>query len=165
MHAIRAFSMHAWNTNTFLRDLASHNQFPLEWLLVGKSSGSHDFCVCVVCVCGVVYSFHIIGVTMVRTKIEINVSALGQRTKSMNMIIGSNTTCEDVLRKILEKFHLRESPTKYQLLAVAKNDAGSQGGMGRGFAVILHRAGGKVLWGPQDWWINLFVTVTWFISV
>lgn len=64
---------------------------------------------------------------MVRTKIEINVSTLGQRTKSMNMIIGSNTTSEDVLRKVLEKFHMRESPAKYQLLAVAKNDAGSQG--------------------------------------
>lgn len=64
---------------------------------------------------------------MVRTKIEINVSALGQRTKSMNMIIGSNTTSADVLHKVLEKFHMRESPGKYQLLAVAKNDAGNQG--------------------------------------
>lgn len=64
---------------------------------------------------------------MVRTKIEINVSALGQRTKSMNMIIGSNTTSADVLHKVLEKFRMRESPSKYQLLAVAKNDAGSKG--------------------------------------
>ena len=64
---------------------------------------------------------------MGRTKIEINVSALGQRTKVMNMIIGSNTTSEDVLRKVLEKFHIRQSPSKYQLLAIARNDAGSQG--------------------------------------
>ncbi len=66
---------------------------------------------------------------MVRTKIEISVSALGQRTKAMNMTIGSNTTSEDVLRKVLEKFHMRESPKKYQLLAIAKDNAGSPGSL------------------------------------
>lgn len=64
---------------------------------------------------------------MVRTKIEINVSALGKTTKTMNMVIGSNTTAADVIRKVLEKFRMRESPTKFQLLTIAKNDAGSQG--------------------------------------
>lgn len=65
---------------------------------------------------------------MVRTKIEIDVSALGQRTKAMNMIVGSNTTSIDVIRKVLEKFHMREPTSKYQLFAVSKNDAGNKGG-------------------------------------
>lgn len=64
---------------------------------------------------------------MVRTKIEINVSALGQRTKTMNMIIGSNTTALNVVHKVLEKFQVQDPVTNYQLMAVAKNDAGSQG--------------------------------------
>lgn len=64
---------------------------------------------------------------MVRTKIEINISALEQRTKTMNITVGPNTTSADVVRKIVEKFHLKGSTTKYQLLAVAKNDGGSQG--------------------------------------
>ncbi len=64
---------------------------------------------------------------MVRTKIEINVSALGQRTKTMNMIVGSNTTAGDVIRKVLEKFRMQEPQAMYQLLAVVKMESGSQG--------------------------------------
>ena len=64
---------------------------------------------------------------MGRTKIEINVSTLGQRTKTMNMIVGSNTTAADVIRKVLEKFRLQDPQTMYQLLAVRKMESGSQG--------------------------------------
>ncbi len=64
---------------------------------------------------------------MVRTKIEIDISALGQRNKIMNIIIGSNTTSRDVIRKVLEKVRLRDPLSKFQLLSVAKNDSNHQG--------------------------------------
>ena len=65
---------------------------------------------------------------MVRTKIEINVSALGRRHKTMSMVIGSNTTAVNVLQKVLEKFRVQEPVAKYQLVAVGKDAAaGSQG--------------------------------------
>ena len=61
---------------------------------------------------------------MVRTKIEIDVSALHLHTKSINIIIGSNTTTRDVIGKILEKFRLQESPAKFQFLALPIKDTG-----------------------------------------
>ena len=66
---------------------------------------------------------------MGRTKIEINTSALGQRTKLMNMTIGSSTTAAHIIRKVLEKLQVQESPSNYQLMAVPKHDqaGGSQG--------------------------------------
>ena len=58
---------------------------------------------------------------MVRTKIEINISALKQRSRVMNIIIGSTTTTTDVLCKVLEKCRVRDPPDKYQLWATAKD--------------------------------------------
>ena len=59
---------------------------------------------------------------MVRTKIEINTSSLGQRSKSMNVIVGSKTTSADVKHKVLEKCRVSNSPSDYQLWTVAKGD-------------------------------------------
>ena len=70
---------------------------------------------------------HFFLVVMVRTRIEVNISCLGVRTKTMSVIVGSKSTTSDVIHKVLEKFHRQESQEKFQLLAVAKNDAGSQG--------------------------------------
>lgn len=65
---------------------------------------------------------------MVRTKIEVNISALGLQAKVLNVTIGSSGTCKDVISKVLQKLDIQESPTtKYQLSVIAKNDAGSQG--------------------------------------
>ena len=58
---------------------------------------------------------------MVRTKIEVNISALKQRSRLMNIIIGSTTTAKDVLSKVLEKYRVREPPDNYQLWAVTKD--------------------------------------------
>lgn len=58
---------------------------------------------------------------MVRTKIEVNVSALNQKSKAMNIIIGSSTTAKDVLVKVLEKLKVREPPDKYQLWAITRD--------------------------------------------
>ena len=65
---------------------------------------------------------------MVRTKIEVNISSLKQRNRTMNIIIGSTTTARDVLCKVLEKYRVKEPPDDYQLWAVAK-DKSQQGEM------------------------------------
>lgn len=64
---------------------------------------------------------------MVRTKIEVDISSLKQRSRVMNIIIGSTTTATDVLCKVLEKCRIRDPPGDYQLWATAKDK--SQQGM------------------------------------
>ena len=55
---------------------------------------------------------------MGRTKIEIDVSSLGLQIGIMSVSIGSDTTISTVIRKILEKLRVHESPKTYQLLAI-----------------------------------------------
>ena len=55
---------------------------------------------------------------MGRTKVEIDVSTLGLRIETMNIIIGSDTTISNVIKKVLEKLQVKDSPTMYQLLAI-----------------------------------------------
>ena len=58
---------------------------------------------------------------MVRTKVEVNISSLKQRSRVMNIIIGSTTTAKDVLCKVLEKCRIRDPPDSYQLWATTKD--------------------------------------------
>lgn len=65
---------------------------------------------------------------MVRTKIEVNITSLKQRSRVMNIIIGSTTTAKDVLCKVLEKCRVKDPPDGYQLWAIAK-DKSKKGGL------------------------------------
>ena len=62
---------------------------------------------------------------MGRTKLEVDLSVLGRRGKAMHIIVGSSTTCSEVVRKVLDKCRVSEPPVKYQL-AVSSKD-GSKG--------------------------------------
>ena len=63
---------------------------------------------------------------MVRTKIEVNISALKQHSRTMNIIVGSTTTAKDVLCKVLDKCRVKDPPDNYQLWITAK-DKSQQG--------------------------------------
>ena len=73
---------------------------------------------------------------MVRTKIEVNISSLKQRSRVMNIIIGSTTTATDVLCKVLEKCRIRDPSGDYQLWATAK-DKSQQG---KHYDIPLHQS-------------------------
>ena len=38
----------------------------------------------------------------------------------MNVVVGTTTTCADVVNKVMEKCHVNEPPIKYQLAVAAK---------------------------------------------
>ena len=63
----------------------------------------------------------IVTVQMGRTKVNIDIAALGLRTKQMTLIIGSNTAANDVISKILEKLQLQDPPSMFQLFAMARD--------------------------------------------
>ena len=60
---------------------------------------------------------------MGRTKLEIDLSVLGRQGKAMHIIVGSRTTCSEVVQKVLDKCRVSEPPVKYQL-AVTSKDGG-----------------------------------------
>ncbi len=63
---------------------------------------------------------------MARIKIKVNTSVLQQRTKSMNIIIGSGTTAHSVVCKVLDKCNSRDAPGRLQLWAVMSRGATHQ---------------------------------------
>ena len=65
---------------------------------------------------------------MPRIKIKVHIAALQQRTKSMNIIIGSGTTAVNVINKVLDKYKARDPPSKFQLWAVIETRGHSQKG-------------------------------------
>ena len=65
---------------------------------------------------------------MPRIKIKVHITALQQRTKSMNIIIGSGTTAVNVISKVLDKYKVRDPPNKFQLWAVTETRGHSQKG-------------------------------------
>lgn len=67
---------------------------------------------------GLIKSCAAVAVAMGRTKVEIDVSTLGLQTETMDIIICSDTTISNVIRKVLEKLRVQQSPKMYQLLAV-----------------------------------------------
>jgi len=60
---------------------------------------------------------------MARTKIELNVSVLGQRSRVMHVVVRSTTTCAEVMLKALQKCRVDDPPIKYQLWVVAKDNS------------------------------------------
>ena len=60
---------------------------------------------------------------MARSKIELNVSVLGQRSRVMHVVVRSTTTCAEVMLKAMQKCRVDEPPMKYQLWVVAKDNS------------------------------------------
>ncbi len=58
---------------------------------------------------------------MGRTKVDIDISALGLRTKQLSLVIGSNTASSDIISKILEKLRMQDPPSTFQLFAMARD--------------------------------------------
>ena len=58
---------------------------------------------------------------MGRTKIDIDITALGLRTKQMSLIVGSNTAASDVISKVLEKLRMQDHPSTFQLFAMEQD--------------------------------------------
>lgn len=63
---------------------------------------------------------------MARAKIEVDISVLDQRSRTMHVVVHSTTTCAEVVHKALQKCRVEDPPIKYQLWMVAKD--GSKGG-------------------------------------
>ena len=63
---------------------------------------------------------------MARAKIEVDISVLDQRSRTMHVVVRSTTTCAEVVHKALQKCRVEDPPIKYQLWMVAKD--GSKGG-------------------------------------
>ena len=63
---------------------------------------------------------------MARAKIEVDISVLDQRSRTMHIVVHSTTTCAEVVHKALQKCRVEDPPIKYQLWMVAKD--GSKGG-------------------------------------
>lgn len=63
---------------------------------------------------------------MARAKIEVDISVLDQRSRTMHIVVHSTTTCAEVVHKALRKCRVEDPPIKYQLWMVAKD--GSKGG-------------------------------------
>ena len=63
---------------------------------------------------------------MGRTKLEVDISVLGRRTRSMNVTVIPSTTCEEVVKKVLEKCRVTDPSVKYQLSVTTK--VGNKGG-------------------------------------
>ena len=60
-------------------------------------------------------------INMGRTKVDIDISALGLRTKQLSLVIGSNTASSDIISKILEKLRMQDPPSTFQLFAMARD--------------------------------------------
>jgi len=58
---------------------------------------------------------------MGRTKIDIDITALGLRTKQMSLIVGSNTAAGDIIGKVLEKLRMQDHPSAFQLFAMEQD--------------------------------------------
>lgn len=56
---------------------------------------------------------------MGRTKITVDVAVLGHRGRALHVVLGSSTTSSEVIRKVLEKCRVSDSPLKYQLAVVS----------------------------------------------
>ena len=63
---------------------------------------------------------------MARAKIEVDISVLDHRSRTMHVVVHSTTTCAEVVHKALQKCRVEDPPIKYQLWMVAKD--GSKGG-------------------------------------